>query len=142
MLFRKKPTLTTEAYARWLRAQQPPLGMFLAMSDVEQEAFAQVGDLHEQDRALMIGYAVHNPEESEDSRDARAGDGVAEESLARQLAAGLARRLQKAKPPEPPPVPKRETMAGLGSRVRESEEQSKQRLFGRPADTPEEVVAP
>lgn len=143
------PVLTTDIYARWLRAQRPPFALFLTMSEVEQEAFAQVGDAYTQDAALMIGYAVHNPEEAEDSRDARAGDALAEESLARQLAAGLAQRLQASKAQEPEPVapePPRETMAGIGARKAEAEQDNIDRmrarattLFGRPAD---EVVAP
>ena len=38
------PPLTNDTYARWLRAQRPPLPMFLGLSEIEQEALAGIGD--------------------------------------------------------------------------------------------------
>jgi hypothetical protein len=42
--FTRKPDLTNAGYQRWLRAQRPPLVMFLRLSELEQEALAGMGD--------------------------------------------------------------------------------------------------
>ena len=144
MFFRKKaPELTNDAYARWLRAQRPPLALFLGLSELEQEALAELGDAHLADFAVAIGYAVADPNAADAGISAAAGDAASEETLARRLASELAAKLigQQRKAPQPPPVPAgrmpAETLAGFGERRVEAhtgDEQPRPRLFGRAAE--------
>lgn len=114
-MFRRKPqppSVTNEAYRRWLRAWRPPFAWFLGLPDADQEQLAILGDERSQDLAVAVGYAVADPSLADAGLAAAAGDAAGEEQLALRLAAGLAERL--AKPAAPPkPVP---TLAGFGRR--------------------------
>ena len=147
MFFRKKqpaPELTNDAYQRWLRAQRPPLPLFLGLSQVEQEALACIGDDHAQELIEALTLALANPQALAagiDVRAAEAGDTGAEESLARALASALAAKVKKAQqaPPAAPTSMPRESLAGFGDRRTETHKDNKKRpqLFGR---TPDEVA--
>ena len=146
-MFRRKkaPELTNDAYRRWLRAQRPPLALFLGLSELEQEALAELGDEHAADFAVAVGYAVADPQAADAGVSAAQGDAAGDESLALRLAEGLAQKLAGRTPP--PPVPAgsmpRETLAGFsGRRQVEHKHPRRSTLFGRPADTPDEVNAP
>ena len=139
MIFQRKkaPELTNEAHARWLRAGRPPYTLFLGLSEIEQEALAQIGDDHDTDRAIALGYAIADPQAADDGVSAVQGDAGAEESLARRLAEGLIGKLAGSKAPPSPP---RETLAGFGERRAEThtDNSAKPSLFGR---QPDEVTA-
>ena len=133
MIFQRKkaPELTNEAHARWLRAGRPPYTLFLGLSEIEQEALAQIGDDHDTDRAIALGYAIADPQAAD------------EESLARRLAEGLIGKLAGSKAPPSPDAPTsmpRETLAGFGERRAEThtDNSAKPSLFGR---QPDEVTA-
>ena len=92
--FRKpSPVLTNAAYSRWLRAQRPTLLWFLGMTELEQEQLALLGDLHARDFAVAVGWAVSNPQLAEAGSAAAGGDVGGEETLARQVAGNLVRRI-------------------------------------------------
>lgn len=141
-LFKRKdtrPILTSEAYARWLRAQRPDLDTFLRLSDVEQEHLAGMGDEYVQDVCLGIGYAVRNPEAAENGRDALQGDVGAEGTLAQQLAVATAAKLLERSHTRPK-APLDKSMGGNTER-RQAAVQARQRgkdegrsLFGRRPD--------
>lgn len=133
MLFRRKqpepPELTSEGFARWLRAGRPPFAFFAGLSELEQEALAGIGDALEQDRIEALALALANPQAlatGAEARDAAGGDADAEESLALKLATGLIRKIgaaakANAAPAAPTapaqPVPETPTtFAGLGDR--------------------------
>lgn len=104
---RKTPVvdLTNDAYARWLRAQRPPLTWFLARTEDEQEAMAAMGDQHLQDLCIGIGYAVRDPQAAESAVGMAAGSQDAEVSLVQQLAAKVIAKMvqpQQSAPPQPP----------------------------------------
>jgi hypothetical protein len=151
MIFRRKkapaPELTNEAHARWLRAGRPPYTLFLGLSEIEQEALAQIGDDYDTDRAIALAYAIADPRAADDGVSAVQGDAGAEESLARRLAEGLIGKLYASKGPSapqtPPDAPKsmpRESLAGFGERRTEThtDDRAKPPLFGR---QPDEVTA-
>lgn len=155
MFFRRKqPELTTDAYVRWLRAQRPPMALFLTLSELEQEALAEMGDGHTQELVEALALALANPQAlaaGVDVRDAAAGDSGVEESLAKSLAKGLAAKLSGAQKPAsgpiaPPVDMPRETFAGMGERrVTELSDNTKRpALFGQhPVDRAgEEINAP
>ena len=135
MIFRKpKPELTNDAYARWLRAQRPPLSMFLALSELEQEALAGIGDDYVAESAMAIAYAI-NPALVDGNKVADEPQD-SESSLARRLAEGLIGRLS-GQGPKPPPLKSMptETMAGFGDRhVEHHQEPHRPKLFGRDPD--------
>jgi enoyl-CoA hydratase/carnithine racemase len=115
-MFKRKqpqPELTNDAYARWLRAQRPPLVMFLGLSALEQEQLAALGDQHTLDLCATLGYALQNPEAVDAGSADRFGtDAESEIDLAKQLAARFAEKLAgKAEKPS-------ESFAGFGSRNR------------------------
>lgn len=112
--FRKLPEVTNAAYGRWLRAQRPPWLWFLGLSELEQEQVALLGDLHSRDLALAIGYAVRDPQLAEAGSAAAGGDVSGEETLARQVAGNLVRRIL-ARDSGRAAAPKA-TMAGFGER--------------------------
>lgn len=126
MFSRKSPPeLTNEGYARWLRAQRPPLPWFLALSVLEQETLAGLGDEYLQDFAVAVGYAVTDPQAADDGISAAGGDTQAEESLLRRLAAGFVQKIQTAREPEQAPletpdVRPSETLSGFGERRTET----------------------
>lgn len=160
MFFSRKstPELTSEGYTRWLRAQRPPFIWFLELSELEQEALANAGEAHASDLIEGLAIAVGNPDALAVGLDVQAaakGDADAEETLARQLAAGMAARLsqgaQKPAAVDPnrggyerslkadmPTTMPRETFAGFGERHveehDEGEERRKPTLFGRRPD--------
>ena len=128
-MFTKKqlPELTNEGYERWLRAQRPPFEWFLLLSQVEQEQLAVLGDVHVQDLAVALAYAIRDPEAADAGIGALAGDVDSEATLASRLAQGFAQKLstmqqveQAAAPPKRPATP---TMSGFGDR-RSFEEQT------------------
>jgi hypothetical protein len=90
---KKLPDLTNEAYERWLRAQRPPFDWFLALSEVEQEQMALMGDAHMQDLAIALGYAIRDPETADAGMSAMQGDASAEATLATKIAQGFASKL-------------------------------------------------
>lgn len=56
------PEVTSESYARWVRAQRPPWLFFLGLADEDQEHLAEIGDEHLRSVAGLIGTAVANPD--------------------------------------------------------------------------------
>lgn len=110
----RTPEATTAGYRRWLRAQRPPWAVFFALSEVEQEALAQLGDEYSTDIVLAVGHCVRDPEAAAAGIDMAAGGTAGEETLARRLADELAVRIQakrngKAAPSAP-------SMGGLGKK--------------------------
>lgn len=133
---RPPPTVTNEAYHRWLRAGSPPWLWFLERSEVEQEALAMIGDEVQRDRALAIGYAVTDPQSAELGAAAQSGDVAAEASLARNLAAQLAAKIAAQAPRQPsrPAAQPQETFGGFGGRRVAAEPSARPRRFlGRTA---------
>lgn len=131
--------LTSDAHARWLRAGRPPYGTFLALSEMEQEALARIGDDFREDFILSIGYAVQNPSAADEGIAASNGDLSAEVGLARKLAEGLVHKLegtQQAQQPKTVTIakPKPATFSGLSDRRDETLTDKSQRdrpsLFG------------
>lgn len=127
MFWRKQqPSLTNEAYQRWLRAQRPPLEMFLGLSEIEQEQLAMLGDEHVQDLAIALGYAVRDPEAADAGMSAMSGDVEAEATLATRLAQGFASKLmqmQRAEQTATQPVRRsKPTMSGFGDRRTSTEQ--------------------
>tara|TARA_R110000782_G_scaffold253743_1_gene341939 strand:- start:21760 stop:22209 length:450 start_codon:yes stop_codon:yes gene_type:complete len=149
MFSRKKaaPELTNDVYQWWLEAQRPPFEWFLRLSKIEQETLANIGVAHSQDLALAVGHAVQDPDGSADSRDARAGDPAAEESLIRRIAGTFVEKIQASRAPQQAPEPAqewppRESLAGAGERRKETHERKGRapaKLFGQ---APDEAVAP
>ena len=130
------PELTQDAYGRWLRAQRPPMVLFLGLSEIEQEVLACMGDEHATEMVEAFALAMANPQAlatGVEIREAEAGDTGAEASLAQQLAAGLAAKLKATQKAPEPWSPPRETMAGFGERrnVETKTIGRKPKLFGR-----------
>ena len=142
MFFRRKalPNITQDGYSRWLRAQRPPFEWFSKLSELEQEALATIGDSHASELVEGLAMALGEHEAVAAGVDVRAavgGDAGVEETLARQLAAGMAAKLsQGAQETKPAGVRMpTETLAGLGERKTEEHDHGRQpRLFGREAD--------
>lgn len=149
MLFRRKtskaPELTADGYSRWLRAGRPPFAFFAGLSELEQEALANIGDGIEQDRIEALALALTHPQalaSGAEARDAAAGDAAAEESLALKLAAGLVQKIgsgAKSRAPEPPAAPAKPkpTLAGVGERKVEDVRDVRKgepKLWGREPD--------
>lgn len=128
-------------YARWLRAYRPPLDWFLRLSELEQEALAQVGDSHAIEAAVVVAEVAADPATAADVEHARAGDVESEVSLAQQLIRGLAQQVTAGRRPaagppqaaDPNDVPGTTTAAGFGSRRSETTRDS--------ADRPAEALA-
>jgi len=140
-MFKKAPELTNDGYARWLRAQRPPLPWFLGLSAVEQETLATLGDEHAQDFAVAVGYAVADPHVADAGISAAEGDTHAEESLLRRLATNFAQQIQTAREPAQAPIGgdgsmPAETLAGFGARRTETHKanQARPTLFGMAPD--------
>jgi len=142
--------LTTAAYQRWLRACRPqPLTWFLGLSDVEQDALADLGDEYVQDAILGIGYAVQDPEAASTGVAALAGDLNAEGDLLAKVAAAAAQRIMQGRQgaqgaagghrgPVAPAVPL--SMSGLkdrrvnAERTRQDAKDSRRSFAGRAPD--------
>lgn len=155
MFKRRKPptvTLSNDAYARWLRAQRPPLQWFLGLDAETQEQLAILGDARMEDLCIAIGYAVQDPRLAEAGLDAE-GNPDSEEELVKRIALGAVDRIlgnpsqvAAKEPVTPPPEPL--TMGGITRRKeerRESEQataRSRMRLFGREPDPPSKEEAP
>ena len=128
MMFWRKKTdpieVTTETHARWLRAGRPPYEMFHRMTQVEQEALAQIGDEFDADRHVALAYAIADPPAADASIDAPENP-ASEETLVRRLAAGMVQKIQAGReaaedePQEPIEMP-RESLAGFGERRTET----------------------
>ena len=112
--------------------------MFLGLSEIEQEALAQIGDAHDVDRAIALGYAIADPKLADEGVSAVQGDTTAEESLAMRLAEGLAAKILDKRPAQTTGQAQsmpRETFAGFGEKRREElTTQPKPRLFGKEAE--------
>lgn len=135
------PVVTNDSYRRWLRAQRPPWGWFLRLAEVEQEQLAIIGDEQLQDLAVAIGYAVADPRAADAGIAASAGDTEAEESLAKQVAAGLIQRILARPAPRAAAVASPgESLGGFGdrrqNRLREAVEAKTagRKFFGRAPD--------
>ena len=151
MIFRsKQPELTNDGYARWLRAQRPPLQWFLALSAVEPETLADLGDANTEEHIEALALALTNPAALAAGADVReaANDPTIEESMIRQVAGAFAARIQQArgapqKAPTPPGSMPRETLAGFGERHTETHTTKggprRPDFLGK---APDEVVAP
>jgi hypothetical protein len=119
---KRKPDLTNEAYERWLRAQRPPFDWFLALSQVEQEQLAILGDAQMQDLAVALGYAIRDPEAADAGMSAMNGDTGAEATLATKLAQGFAEKLMSMQQhAQAPQQTSARTMSGFGDRQRQEE---------------------
>lgn len=86
--------LTNAAYSRWLRAQRPPMELFLSASEEAQEALALLGDQYLVDTALAFADAIRNPHEF----GARAGDEESTMAALRDLAIGALSKSAPARP--------------------------------------------
>jgi hypothetical protein len=141
-MFRRRPlpTVTNDAYARWLRAWRPPWVWFLRLPEEEQETLAVIGDEHSQDLAVATALALKQPEAA--VAGLTTSPEALEESLARQLAAGLAGKIVQARQTPGYRPEKREpvSMGGVGDRraerhtERQEAKDSARRLFGRAPD--------
>ena len=122
------PTITSLAYARWLRAQRPP-SWFWDLNEDDQEHFAQLGDDYVQ-TALEIGQGVG--QEGQPNSD--------EVSLIRQIAQAVATKNMGGLADSEPAVSPSATMAGLGKAKADKEaaevknEAEGLRLFGQAPD--------
>lgn len=96
--------LTTEAFGRWLRACRPPLEMFLAFKDDEQEALAMIGDDYTAGLCLAMAKAIAGPDP----------EPVDEVAMVQQLAAAAVERLTGQRMPNRQPAAP--TMGGSGKR--------------------------
>ncbi len=138
------PVLTNETYSRWLRAQQPPWGWFLGVSELEQEQLALLGDEYVRDIAVAIGYAVADPKGAEAGAAAVAGDMQGEELLAKRVANDLLQKLLRGGGQKSQPTAAEydvlATHAGSGDRKRKAAEdqddarRSMASLFGQKPD--------
>lgn len=128
MFFRRTRTVTVtnDAFARWLRAQRPPLDWFLGLAELEQEQLAMLGDQHLADAAIAFAHAVRDPELSAAGMAAARGDEDGEAVLARRLAEGVAAAMTQRQGP----APRGETMAGIGARRNLNQGRRARRLFG------------
>lgn len=115
------PELTNDVYARWLRAQRPPLYWFVGQPEMMQETMADLGDEHMRDLAIAIGVAVANPEAAADGAGLEAGSPDAEESILRRLADEVANGIVAARQKAP-----------QASENGAQEPQSGPSLFGQP----------
>jgi hypothetical protein len=115
--------------------------MFLALSELEQEALANIGDDHVAESAMALAYAINPSLAHQDGQTEKPDE--SEASLARRLAEGLIGRLSGQPSKAPPPLDKMptETLAGFGGRrVEKHIMPERPKLFGREPD--HEVVAP
>lgn len=97
------PPLTNDSYARWLRAQRPPLPMFLGLSEIEQEALAGLGDDYVSECITVLAGALRGEEAAEVPKDdAEAAAGLLD------IAGGIARAALQHRTPIAPKA------AGLG----------------------------
>jgi hypothetical protein len=121
MMFRRKPKLllTSDAYARWLRAQRPDFELFFTLPEQEQEELALLGDEHNESFAVLIGRLVADPTLGEAVYEE--GQAGAEAVQAARLALSLVAQHvgdpggspQTVAAPEPSP-----TLGGFGERRR------------------------
>lgn len=144
MIFRRRtaPTVTNDAYRRWLRAARPSWAWFFGLTELEQEQLALLGDEHTQDLIISLAYAIQDPALADASIGVSQGEARGEEELAKRMVEGLAARILSRQ--EAPQAPRKSsmptaTLAGLGARRSASEAAAtpKRRpaeLFGRPAD--------
>ena len=146
MIFRRRtiPTVTNDAYRRWLRAQRPSWAWFFGLTELEQEQLALLGDEHTQDLVISLGYAIQDPALADASLGAQQGEARGEEELAKRMVQSLAARiLTRQEAPQAPPTPSMPSasLAGFGSRRQASTGVKASRrpaqLFGRPADAAE-----
>lgn len=100
--FKKYPTVTTEAYALWLRSHRPSWIWFFQRTPLEQQALAALGDQYVVDCATMAG-EVEVP--------------VSEEEKLRQLINGL-------EAPQVAPSAAPRTMGGITRRRQEAEQKT------------------
>jgi len=143
------PTVTVETHGRWIRAGRPPYQWFAELPADQQEALAQVGDAHDIDRAIAIGYAVRDPEAAEKGIAAAAGDLDAEADLVQRLAARAVEKMlgSRSQPTAPAPTAQPPSMGGLAARRQGRQEQEQAgrdrgRSFLGRAPEPQETVAP
>lgn len=115
--FRKKiqeTEVTRDSFGQWLRAQRPPWQAFFALSNVEREALAEIGDAYMLDLAVAIGNAISNPQAAQAGVAALAGDVDAEVALLRAAADGKLARLGR----DAPTRREQPAMAGFQDRGR------------------------
>ena len=95
MIFRRRtiPTVTNDAYRRWLRAQRPSWAWFFGLTELEQEQLALLGDEHTQDLVISLGYAIQDPALADASLGAQQGEARGEEELAKRMVQSLAARI-------------------------------------------------
>ena len=152
--FKKTPvpdvSLNSPAYCRGLRAHSPqPLSYFLALSDVEQETLAGLGDEHDEDGYIALAYAIRDPEAAAfgATNEGEDGDDLGiEENLVQRIASDLAARaVQNAQiAPGSTQAENAPTMGGITKRRAAAEVEAKRahsrgrRLMGR---EPDEVTA-
>ena len=91
------PPLTNDTYARWLRAQRPPLPMFLGLSEIEQEALAGIGDDYVSECITVLAETLRGSEENHVPKDdAEAAAGLLD------IAGGIARAAMQHRVPVAP----------------------------------------
>jgi len=125
--FRKpRPTVTSAAYVRWLRAMRPPWLWFLRLSEMEQEHIASLGDAYAQE-CIEVGQGV-----AEDAAKAQRDDmdtlGKVAAAFAEKVAGG-ARKAPVARSLDPAL-----TMAGLGQRREAAATREQPSFLGRQPD--------
>lgn len=136
-MFRKKtrplaeasPTLTNDAYGRWLRAQRPPLPWFLALSEPEQEQLAMIGDEHIVDVIHAVVTAAKHPDAIEAVAPAAEPESEAA-AIAQLVAASLAKRGEaRSAAPSSPKTRRPTTMSKIGREPTEAK-RAPRKLFG------------
>lgn len=127
----RRPELTNDAFARWLRAQRPPFGLFLGLSEIEQEQLALLGDEYVQDVAVAVGYAVADPALASAGLegDSVEADVTRTEALARKVAESILGRQAAASPRISSDAP---TMSGFQERAAQRRTERQQADAGRP----------
>ena len=131
------PPLTNESYAQWLRAHRPPFVMFMALSPMEREQLAIMGDEYVMGLAEMAA-----PEQTQDQEDAvtRALKKGIEQVVQGHTGRPPAYTYPEGQRPTPPPVP---TMAGMGKAPETKVEGMRDpgedgaRIMGKQPDNPE-----
>ena len=141
MIFRRRtaPTVTNDAYRRWLRAARPSWAWFFGLTELEQEQLALLGDEHTQDLVISLAYAIQDPALADASIGVGQGDPRGVGALAKRMVEGLATRiLARQDAPQTPRKPSMPTatLAGLGARKSTSAAPKRRpaELFGRQAD--------
>lgn len=82
---RRRVEMSADAYRRWLRAHRPPFDWFAALSELEQDALAGLGDDYIEHQIVVQSEAIETVQEPQQPQPSAEADDARSQALAAAL---------------------------------------------------------